>query len=73
MKEYRIVIGFVIGFILLTIVIAVLIQPNIPSSLNIPQTVVLEGHDYFLLRTYGGHHTLCHKGNCSACIKGEKE
>jgi hypothetical protein len=71
MKEYRIV----IGFILLTyaIVIAVLIQQNIPSSLNIPQTVVLEGHDYFLLRTYGGHHTLCHKGNCSACIKGEKE
>ncbi len=33
-----------------------------------PQTVTIEGHDYFATRMYGGGFSLCHKGNCKACL-----
>lgn len=34
-----------------------------------PETVTIEGHDYFAVRVYGGGFSLTHKGNCKKCNK----
>jgi hypothetical protein len=38
-----------------------------------PQTVTIEGHDYFATRMHGGGFNLCHKGNCKACLNLKAE
>ena len=68
--KYNLIVAVIISIIIAGVIM--LVNSYKPTPTNVPQTVVLEGHDYFLTVTYGGYYTLCHKGNCSACIKGEK-
>lgn len=64
--------------LLITTIIVVLIVTSFhlivtPREAIQPETVTLEGHDYFKLPGYGWNYTLTHKGNCRACSGLEAE
>lgn len=64
--------------LLITTIIVVLIVTSFhlmatPREAIQPETVTLEGHDYFKLPGYGWNCTLTHKGNCRACGGMEAE
>lgn len=68
----------IIKALLITTIIVVLIVTAFhliatPREAIQPETVTLEGHDYFKLPGYGRNYTLTHKGNCRACNGLEAE
>ena len=63
MKE--IIFVLVLMGIISVIVIAHSYQIN--EAITNPTTLIIEGHDYFKVISYGGYFTLTHKGNCKAC------
>ena len=39
------------------------------TSSEVPNTVTIEGHDYFILPQADLSYSLTHKGNCRACMR----